>query len=322
VAVARIIDEAVADLGLAGLILAGQARGQSAPMWTAAAGWADLDRSEPMTADHRFPVHLISTLITAVAVLCLAAGGRISLDDPVSRHLRTVTLADATVTIRELLAHTGGVSNPGELFSKVVPDLAELCGPVLACDEGRGSYRISVGGYAVLGQLLADVTGLAYDDAATRLVLAPLGMTASSFPASAADIGAAVVTGYGVNADGGLAPASASVCTMPAAAGLWTTAADLVRFGAGWPSLLSEELAREALRPHARRGPGRGGTIGLGWLIAPDGTCTGIAGMGRGTTSSLLVRRADNQVQVALTNRAVSLEPVNKRVLDAMLRAE
>jgi CubicO group peptidase (beta-lactamase class C family) len=146
-------------------------------------------------------------------------------------------------------------------------------------------------------------------------------MTASSFPASVADIGTAAVTGYRVNADGGLAPGSASVCTTPAAGGLWTTAADLVRFGAGWSSLLPDRLAGEALRPHARRGPGSGGTIGLGWLISPDGACTGMAGMGLGTTSSLLVRRADNQVQVALTNRAVSLEPVNKHVLDAMLPA-
>jgi CubicO group peptidase (beta-lactamase class C family) len=319
-AAAEIIDQAVAVLGLAGLVMAGQAQDHSAPVWTAAAGWADLDRSEPMTAGHRFPVHAISTLITAVAVLRLVADGRIGLDDPANTHLRTVTLADATVTIRELLAHTGGVASPRELFAEHAPGLAELCGPVLACGEGRGSFRFSGGGYAALGQLLADVTGLAYADAAARLVLDPLGMTASSFPASVADIAAAAVTSYNVTLDRGLAPEPASVCALPAAGGLWTTAPDLVRFGAGWSSLLPDWLAREALRPHARRGPGWG-TMALGWLIALDGTCTGIVGMSLGTTSSLLVRRADNQVQVALTNRAVSLEPLNKQVLDVMLPA-
>jgi hypothetical protein len=43
--------------------------------------------------------------------------------------------------------------------------------------------------------------------------------------------------------------------------------------------------------------------------------------MGPGTTSSLLVRHSGNQVQVALTNRAVSIEPVSKRVLHTMLPA-
>jgi hypothetical protein len=58
--------------------------------------------------------------------------------------------------------HAGGVSNPRELSGELVPGLAELCGPVLACGEGRGSFRLSLDGYAALGQLLADVTGLAY----------------------------------------------------------------------------------------------------------------------------------------------------------------
>lgn len=45
----------------------------------------------------------------------------------------------------------------------------------------------------------------------------------------------------------------------------------------------------------------------------------GIIGMGLGTTCSLLIRRTDGYAQVALSNRAVPLEPVNKRVLDAMV---
>jgi CubicO group peptidase (beta-lactamase class C family) len=316
-AVARILEEAVTSLGLAGLVLAGQAHGT--PVWTAAAGWANLDRPEPMTADFRFPVHVISTLITAVAVLRLVADGRIRLDDPANSHLRAVTLADATITIRELLAHTGGVADPRERSAGEVPGLAELCGPVLACDQGRGRFRFSAGGYAALGQLVADITGLEYAGAATRLVLDPLGMTASSFPATVTGIGTAAVTGYDVNADGSLTPGPVSICTTPAAGGLWTTAADLARFGAGWSSLLPAGLAREALRPHARI-PDAQGTIGLGWLMTPDGVSTEIDGLGPGVSSSLLVRHADHQAQVALTNRAVHIEPANKRMLHAMLR--
>ena len=44
-------------------------------------------------------------------------------------RLRTVRLADDTVTVRELLTHTGGVDNPAELYADAVPDLAELDGP-------------------------------------------------------------------------------------------------------------------------------------------------------------------------------------------------
>jgi hypothetical protein len=54
--------------------------------------------------------------------------------------------------------------------------------------------------------------------------------------------------------------------------------------------------------------------------MTPDGASTEIDGLGPGVSSSLLVRHAGHQAQVALTNRAVPIEPVNKRMLHAMLR--
>ena len=59
-----------------------------------------------------------------------------------------------------------------------------MTGPVVGCSHPRGSVRPSNGGYAVLGQLVADVTGVPFAAAATRLVLEPLGLTGSSFPAA------------------------------------------------------------------------------------------------------------------------------------------
>jgi CubicO group peptidase (beta-lactamase class C family) len=71
------------------------------------------------------------------------------------------------------------------------------------------AVRPSNGGYAVLGQLIADVCGAPYADAATRLVLAPLGLSGSSFPASAADLGPDAVTGYHANPGGTFTPVPA-----------------------------------------------------------------------------------------------------------------
>src|SRR6266568_147553 len=126
------------------------------------------------------------------------AGGGLGLDDPANDHLRTVGLADDTITVRELLGHTAGVDSPtpAELFADTVPDLVTLAGPVIACGGTRGVVRPSNGGYAVLGQLIADVTGSPYADVVTRLVLEPLGMRDSWFPARAADLGPDAVTGY------------------------------------------------------------------------------------------------------------------------------
>ena len=314
-AAAKVAAESFSDLGLAGLTLAGAGEGTSgghSPVWTAARGWADLDRAEVLREDHRFPAYSVTKLITSTAVLRLAADGRIGLDDPANEHLRTIRLADDTVTVRELLSHTGGVDSPSELFADSVPDLGTLMGPVVGCGGPRGVFAYSNGGYAVLGQLVADVTGSPYPDAATRMVLHPLGMTSSSFPASWPGTGA--ITGYQLAGDGLFEPAPAQICAIPAAGGLWATGADLVRFGLAWASLLPGELAREALRPHAAR-DSSGAEIGLGWLLNEPKDVCGHAGGGEGAASSLIIQLSTGQICVALANRLVPIEPVNVRLL-------
>jgi CubicO group peptidase (beta-lactamase class C family) len=302
------------ELGLAGVVLAGGAPGGAG--WIIARGWADLDRAEPLRSAHRFPAYGVTRLITAAAVLRLAAEDRIRLDDPANDHLRTVRLADSAVTVRELLSYAGGVVTPapGSGYADTVPALASLLGPVMPCSGPRGTARPGGhGDYAALGQLIADVTGSDYAQAVARLVLGPLGMTSSTFPASWPHDDPDAVTGYELEPDGTFLPDLDDVATMPAAAGLWTTAADLVTFGTGWSSLLPDGLAGEALRPHAAEetGPGQ---AGLGWRL---NTARGFAyqvGTGPGGSSSLIVKTGVSRAYVALTNRKVNVTPLNVRV--------
>jgi CubicO group peptidase (beta-lactamase class C family) len=311
---AGVADAAFAGLGLAGLVLAGS--GPDTPAWVVAKGWADLDRAEVLDTGHRLPAPGVAALVTATAVLRLVAERRFGLDVPANGHVRTVRLADDTITVRELLNHTAGVDSPSpaEMFADSVPDLATLAGPVVGCSGRRGVVRPSNGGYGVLGQLVADVTGSPYADAVTRLVLAPLGMSGSSYPARSADLGADTVTGYTVTPAGVFVPVPAMICTIPAVGGLWATPADIVRLGAGWSSLLPAALAREALSPRTEPGPG-GRRVGLGWLISPRGDVAMHAGAGPGATACLLIRIPDGRLHVTMTNRPVPLDPVNERVL-------
>ncbi|HVT67837.1 MAG TPA: serine hydrolase domain-containing protein, partial [Trebonia sp.] len=109
------------ELGLAGVVLAGGVPGGDG--WVITRGWADLDRAEPLRPGHRFPAYGITRLITATAVLRLAAEDRLRLDDAASDHLRTVRLANDTITISELLSYSGGVDNPapGRAYADTVP---------------------------------------------------------------------------------------------------------------------------------------------------------------------------------------------------------
>lgn len=321
--VAAIAEESFTELGVPALALAGGSPG--APAWLVSRGWADLDRAEALDPAHLLPATGVTALVTATAVLRLVADGRVGLDSPANDHLRAVRLADGTITVRELLSHTAGIGNPGGLanpavlFAGRVPDLAALTGPVIASDGERGVILPGNGGYAVLGQLIADVTGSPYAAAATRLVLEPLGMRRSLFPARPADLGPSTVTGYTVTAEGTFAAVPHEVCTVPAAGGLWAPAADLVGLGTGWASLLPAALAREALTPQAAPRQGEY-SVGLGWLISPRGDVAVHAGVSPGVATSLLARICDGQVRVTVTTRAAPLHHVHRRLMRAWAR--
>ena len=318
--IAEIAERAFAELGLTALVLAGGA-GQTT--WLLARGWADLDRGEPLDPGHRFPAPGVTALVTATAVLTLVADARISLDGRANDYLRRIRLADDTITVRELLSHTAGVDSPTEMYADAVPDLADLMGPVIACTGPRGTPDPSNGGIAVLGQLVADVTGLPYAQAAARLVLDPLKLTDSSFPDRAPDVNPGLrpgaVTGYNLTLDGTFEPIPARIPTLQAVAGLWSTGADLVRLGLGWSSLLPEALAHEALTPQTGAGPGGGSAVrvGLGWLLSPRADLATHAGANLDATAILTTRRRDRRTHVVLTSRMIPVNSIQTRLLQA-----
>jgi CubicO group peptidase (beta-lactamase class C family) len=126
------------------------------------------------------------------------------------------------------------------------------------------------------------------------------------------------VTGYDVATDATFTPLEPMACVFPAAGGLWTTAADLARFGLGWSSLLPRSLAAQALRPHIRLPSGV--CAGLGWMVNERAGLAGLGGDGPGAAASLLVSLDGRHAGAALASRQIIIEQVNSAVL-GMLRA-
>ena len=318
--VAGIAADAIARLGLPGISLAGRTAG--GPGWAAATGWADLDRAEPLLPGHLFPVYQITMIVTAVALLRLVASGRLGLDERANRYLETIRLADDEVTVRQLLSHSGGVTDPETSSDAAVSGWPALAGPVIACGGKRGVFRFSFAGYAALGEIVAALAGQSSPDALSRLVLHPLEMTASWFPAARRSDSASpeparppAVTCYDVAASGMFEALPHEVARDAAADGLWSTAAELARFGLGWRSLLPRRLAEQALRPHVTTLTGP--FMGLGWLVNEPIGLAGQAGGGRGGAASLIITLDGQRAHAALANRLIPVEPVNAAVLRA-----
>src|SRR4051812_42589007 len=85
--------------------------------WAGAAGVADRATRKPLRAKAGFRIASVTKTFTAAAILRLAENGKVSLDDPIARHLSRATVAllrsggydiDA-MHVRNLLQHTSGL---------------------------------------------------------------------------------------------------------------------------------------------------------------------------------------------------------------------
>ena len=203
--------------------------------------------------DLLFQAGSISKPVTALAALELAARGQADLDGDVNEQLTSWQLPGSPgVSLRQLLGHTSGMGVPffpGYPQGAAVPALRQVLDgappsatPAVRADPAKhGRFCYSGGGYAVIQQLIADVTGLPFAQAARALVLEPLGMTRSTFeqPLPPSLPGAA-------RHDWHVYPESA-------AAGLWTTPGDLARYVCALQAALAgrESPVRPQSRPDA-----------------------------------------------------------------------
>ncbi len=281
--------------GLVGVVAGAYGGDGAIPRWRIAGGYADLDAGRAVELDTRMLAGSISKLFTAVTALTLVASGDLDLHGSANAYLQSLKLASDDVTVFQLLTHTAGVSSAFEHYLEVAPPAVDMLGSVVALDFEPGDRReYSNGGYTVLGEVIAGVTGKPVVDAICETVLVPLGMEASTFAESwPADVG----PGYR-NEDGRAVEMERLVPSVPSAGGLVATVDDLARFVAGWRTLLPADLARDAMTQRVARA--EGGGQGYGWIVGEESV--GHAGGTHTYSSSLLWRVSDGFVSVMITN--------------------
>ncbi|WP_084488730.1 serine hydrolase domain-containing protein [Nocardia niwae] len=253
-------------------------------------GLADLDAQRPVTEDTVFRVASITKTFTAIAVMQLWERGLIDLDAPASAYLRSYRLVpdDARfgpVTVRHLLTHTSGVGETAHPRRVLKPDFGESVAPgepvPTLADYYRRGLRVQADpgtrwtytnhGFATLGQIVADVTGLAFADYTRERLFRPLGMfdtglTARMFtPARRA-------VGYTLRAHGPEEVAHREMITE-AAASVYSTARDMSRYvtallnggGNEYGSVVESSTLAMMFAPHYQPDPRVPG-MGLGFF--------------------------------------------------------
>ncbi|MFG2649986.1 serine hydrolase domain-containing protein [Streptomyces sp. NPDC048436] len=143
--------------------------------------------------DH-FRAGSITKTFIATVVLQLAAEHRLSLSDPVERHLpgliRGKDHDGRALTLRALLTHTSGLADYTTGTKGLIP-LTPTQAVRTALAEpatlpGRWSYSNT--NYVVLGMVIRHITGRSYATETERRIITPLRLSGTSFPGARATL--------------------------------------------------------------------------------------------------------------------------------------
>ncbi len=198
-----------------------------------------LDDGAAPTADTVYRIASMTKSFTAATVLALRDEGVLRLSDPVTLHapelagLRDPTSDAPAITVGDLLSMSSGLATDDTWADRHL-DLTDAELDAIAASGGwfaqptGTAFEYSNLGYAVLGRVVRNATGIRLQDHVTARFLAPLGMTRTTWVQPDHDDWARPwcwqdtvhVAELPPVADGGLAPMG----------GIWSTVADLTRW--------------------------------------------------------------------------------------------
>ena len=252
--------------------------------WAKGYGVTEAGSHKPVTIHTLFQAGSISKPVAATGALSLVQRGKLSLDENVNDELKSWQVPDneftkdQKVTLRRILSHSAGLTVhgfPGYAVGAPIPTLVQILNgespantkPVRVDTIPGTKFIYSGGGVTIEQQLLIDVTGKPFPQFMREAVLGEIGMSDSTYeqplPPSRASMAATAT-----HSDGMAVPGKWHLYPEMAAAGLWTTASDLARFGIEIAlskqgkanHVLSEAMTREMLKPQIDQ-------VGLGFFL-------------------------------------------------------
>jgi CubicO group peptidase (beta-lactamase class C family) len=269
-------------------------------------GYQDLEAKSPIRSDTIFRIASMTKPITALGIMMLEEDGKLSIEDPVEKHLPefkglwlveqrtseklTLVRPPRPVTVLDLLTHTSGM--PGQppagwsdLYEKRNRSLAEVIAAASQrpLDFAPGSkWAYCNIGFDTLGRLIEVAGGRSYERFLQERLFGPLGMKDTFFYPTP-EKRPRLAKSYRKDKDG-LSPAGQWLGGLESgryplpAGGLWSTAQDQATFYQFMLSrgmhagrrLVSEATLEKMTRSHTgdlKAGFTDGIAMGLGWQV-------------------------------------------------------
>ena len=295
-------------------------------VWSGGFGFADLENQNPTTALTKYSICSISKLFTAIAIMRLYDDGKLRLDDKISDLLPWFTIKQqftesGPIDVRSLLTHSSGLPREsnhsywtGPEFP--FPDLEEIRTGLkqqLTLYPASSYFQYSNLGLTLLGEVVAEVSGISYSEYIRKNILDPLRMqnTATFLPTS--EWGSALASGYGSTKRNGSREKVDlfDARGIGAAAGFSSTVEDLAKF-ASWQFRLIENGGKEILKASTLKymqqvhwiDPDWKTSWGLGFKVWEEGgkSLLGHGGSCPGYRSTILVDPTKKMTAIVMIN--------------------
>jgi CubicO group peptidase (beta-lactamase class C family) len=331
----------------------------------AVAGFADYVGRAPLKKGSVFHMASVSKLFVATGVMMLAERGALSLDAPALGYLPRFEMRDERfrrVDARQIMAHTAGLPDVGDYGWDAPETDGGALGRYARSDEVRGAsplwppedgrFCYSNMGYELLGAIVAEVSGLGFEDFMRENIFGPLGMGSSTFLTYArtragrdmdADAASREEIARALSVD---ALVEAGVCAPHAKDGdghivreaffpynrahgpsstLTSNLRDMARFGDAClrGELLSPGSVEEARTPRALV-PNNGERVGLAWFIREQNgyKLYGHEGTDDGFRASFWIcPELDTRITVASNLSGAPVKRINKQLFELLTAA-
>ena len=228
-------------------------------------GYADIKAKKKTTPNTLYRIASHSKLFAAISIMQLRDAGRLGLDDPVKKHLPWFKLKGSDkkslpVTLRQLMTHSSGIpreaGNQPYWTNFKFPTTDEIIFHIEnleAVFPAAIKWKYSNLAYALLGEVIAAVSGKPFDEYVERNILKPLDMSHSGVTLSSINR-KRLATGYGRRLPDGSRQELPVIDAkgMAAATGVTSSVADMTRF-VSWQLRLLSDDDTEVLKPSTLR---------------------------------------------------------------------
>lgn len=210
-------------------------------VYAAGRGLADVDAKRPITPDTVFRLGSITKQFSAAIMLQLAAEGKVSLDDKLSKFFPDFPQPGAEATVAQLLNHTVGVQSytsiPGWMAEaktgraytteEMIAQFKDLPSP----SKPGEKFDYNNSGYVLVGAVIEKVTGKPWHQVVEERIARPLGLTTIRYGVMEGDT-PKMAAGY-TEREGKVAAAQKIHMSVPHAAGaLIGSVEDLAKWNA------------------------------------------------------------------------------------------